>query len=1154
MSKILANQIANYLDNAPIEVKEGVNIPAGKPLQVGGSSGTNGQVLTTDGASITWQDAPYFSGDYNALTNKPTIPAAQVNSDWNAVGGLAEILNKPVVPPTPSIVVAPAPSGGGNLTYNAVNGEFTYTPPDVSSVIAQEFDPLFSASPASNVTTQKITNWDTAYGWGDHSAQNYITLTNLSVSQLPASGSGTLSYVNTTGVFTYTPPDLSSYLTTETSTFNDVVSRGGNTTLAVSTGDLTVNGDLIVTGTTTQNNVTTFNVSTNEIVINDGQQGPAALNGSIRIDRGTGTEVDTRIRWNEGTDKWEFTNDGSTYYNFATNISDLNNDSNFLTSYTETDPVFAASVAAGITNANITNWNEAHGWGDHSTAGYLTAEADTLATISARGASTSATLTMGGLIVNGNVTINGTQTVVNTTTLQVSDNEITLNNDVTGTPTENAGIEVERGLSSNVRLRWDETVDRWQFSNDGVTYYPMPIALSELANDSGFLTTYNETDPVFSASPAAQINSTLLTQWNAAYSWGDHSQEGYLTSYQEADPVFNAHPASNVSTTKISNWDTAYGWGNHANQGYLTSLSSVSINDLSDVDTQTTGPSDGQALVWSASGSKWIPGTVATGGGGGGGGGATVSISDSVPATQSPGDLWWNSIEGALKIYYDDGDSQQWVDASPSGSGATGGGTGATYDLTGRTTTANNAFIDLVGSNSTVDSIEFVGSGATEILWNANSGSGTPRITVYSPAQVQADWNETDSNQKSFIQNKPNITNASLANLTDTSIAATGYPLNDGDLLVYSSSTQKWQNLPDAKGLSTVRDVYVGANMTINAVGANKFLKFQNGTGTYAGLADNNNSLGTAGQVLTADGNGGLNWQTPAGGGGGSTTLSALTDTLIADGSNFLADGQILRYDVVASKWVNSRIVSINEVQDVDTSTTAPTNGQTLVWDNANTKWKPGTINSGLTTLSGESINDLGDVFVQSPSNGQFLVYNSTNNRWENTTSSGGGGGGASVTVSDAAPTTPSGGDLWWESDSGRLKIYYQDGSTNQWVDASPALAPLADPNIPVAAGCINMNANSPTWTGTAGFTVAQSGGDGSALGGDVFYTLTFPVAYNARTEYIVQASYDGTDWVSANGAQIGIERNTANVVFCVRRWNEDPLNIGDIMVTITNL
>ena len=35
------------------------------------------------------------SGSYNDLSNKPTIPAAQVNSDWNAVSGVAKILNKP---------------------------------------------------------------------------------------------------------------------------------------------------------------------------------------------------------------------------------------------------------------------------------------------------------------------------------------------------------------------------------------------------------------------------------------------------------------------------------------------------------------------------------------------------------------------------------------------------------------------------------------------------------------------------------------------------------------------------------------------------------------------------------------------------------------------------------------------------------------------------------------------------------------------------------------------------------------------------------------------------------------------------------------------------------------------------------------------------
>lgn len=38
------------------------------------------------------------TGSYNDLTNKPTIPAAQVNSDWNASSGVAQILNKPAIP------------------------------------------------------------------------------------------------------------------------------------------------------------------------------------------------------------------------------------------------------------------------------------------------------------------------------------------------------------------------------------------------------------------------------------------------------------------------------------------------------------------------------------------------------------------------------------------------------------------------------------------------------------------------------------------------------------------------------------------------------------------------------------------------------------------------------------------------------------------------------------------------------------------------------------------------------------------------------------------------------------------------------------------------------------------------------------------------
>ena len=130
-------------------------------------------------------------------------------------------------------------------------------------------------------------------------------------------------------------------------------------------------------------------------------------------------------------------------------------------------------------------------------------------------------------------------------------------------------------------------------------------------------------------------------------------------------------------------------------------------------------------------------------------------------------------------------------------------------------------------------------------------------------------------------------------------------------------------------------------------------------------------------------------------------------------------------------------------------------------------------------------------------------------------------------------------GELFWDPTSTALKM--SDGSTAGGVATGGA---------PTAKGYINMNGSSPTWTGTSGYTVAHSGGGGL----DNLYTLTFPTAYSARTDYIVHATYDGTDWIYVNGAQVAVARFTDRVVFTVRQWNEDPLNLGDIMVTIHNL
>ena len=84
MSKLLANQISNYNDNGPVEAKDGINVANGKPFQVAGASGTSGQFLKSTGSSVAWETFP-------------TIPAAQVNADWNATSGLEQILNKPTL-------------------------------------------------------------------------------------------------------------------------------------------------------------------------------------------------------------------------------------------------------------------------------------------------------------------------------------------------------------------------------------------------------------------------------------------------------------------------------------------------------------------------------------------------------------------------------------------------------------------------------------------------------------------------------------------------------------------------------------------------------------------------------------------------------------------------------------------------------------------------------------------------------------------------------------------------------------------------------------------------------------------------------------------------------------------------------------------------
>jgi len=99
--------------------------------------------------------------------------------------------------------------------------------------------------------------------------------------------------------------------------------------------------------------------------------------------------------------------------------------------------------------------------GSVSQTGILTLGSDGIATFSS------------GVVITGDLTVQGTQVVLNTETLKVEDNIIVLNTNATGSATVDAGIEVERGDDTNVRLQWDEGNNYWTFTNNGTNYYRM---------------------------------------------------------------------------------------------------------------------------------------------------------------------------------------------------------------------------------------------------------------------------------------------------------------------------------------------------------------------------------------------------------------------------------------------------------------------------------------------------------------------------------------------------------------------------------------------------------------------------------------------------------------------------------------------------------
>jgi len=185
----------------------------------------------------------------------------------------------------------------------------------------------------------------------------------------------------------------------------------------------------------------------------------------------------------------------------------------------------------------------------------------------------------GDVNVTGNLTVSGNVTYIVTNQLNLGDAIITLNADLgqSALPTENAGIEVERGLRQNVSILWNETTDTWQYT-DNVGTSNIGSAAAEVYANAAFdyanlvysiaeETRINLSGTALAANAAGRYANSAFDRANSAFNGvsGSHANSAYI----HANAAFTAANSSTPQAVQAA-FDTANSAFDAANNAYQT--------------------------------------------------------------------------------------------------------------------------------------------------------------------------------------------------------------------------------------------------------------------------------------------------------------------------------------------------------------------------------------------------------------------------------------------------------------------------------------------------------------------------------------------------------------------------------------------------------
>ena len=313
---------------------------------------------------------------------------------------------------------------------------------------------------------------------------------------------------------------------------------------------------------------------------------------------------------------------------------------------------------------------------------------------------------------------------------------------------------------------------------------------------------------------------------------------------------------------------------------------------------------------------------------------ASVSVSDTTPSVTTTGSLWFNSNDGSLYVYYNDGTTTQWIQPAVSNYGGSGSGSGSStsFTLTAATTLAlGGVIIPAVGT-----------SGITNT-------SGTIGIATATTTQLGAV--RVDGTTITISSGIISAASRSLSSLTDVNVTG----VSDGQVLKYNTSQARWIAAPDLTGAGGTGIALSSLSVSTSAPAGTGALTYDNSIGVFTYIPPSLSAYATVSSLNSY-----------------ATTASLSSYATTASLSSYATTASLSSYATTAS------LSSLIPSQATHAGQYLSTNGTSLSWQSIAT-----------------SLSALSDVNVTSVADGQVLKYNQSQGRWlpaADLTASGGGG------------------------------------------------------------------------------------------------------------------------------------------------------------------